>query len=42
VINIIINIKSAENLSEMKTGKTCQGIEQIGEKERQRERESVY
>ncbi len=34
---MIINIKSTKYLSEMKTGRTYSGIEQIGEKERQRE-----
>jgi hypothetical protein len=34
---MIINIKSFKYLSEMRTGKTYWGIEQIGEKERQRE-----
>jgi hypothetical protein len=33
---VIINIKSSEYLSEIETGKTYRGIEQIEEKERQR------
>ncbi len=37
-INDKFYIKTSEYLSEIKAGKTCWGIKQIGEKERQRER----
>jgi hypothetical protein len=36
--SMTINIKSSEYLSEIETSKTDWGIEQIGERERQREK----
>jgi hypothetical protein len=35
---MIINIKPSKYLSEIETGKTYQGIEQVGEKEGQKEK----